>query len=317
MAIIEFSQVTKSYPGKGDVLKNFDFTVSPGELVTLVGPSGCGKTTVLRLINGLLTPDHGEVSVYGRPLADWDLVALRRKIGYVVQQIDLLPHLTVEENAGYVLALQGVAKTERQRRVRELLQLVGLGEEYLLRYPRQLSGGQKQRIGVARALAADPEIILMDEPFGAVDEITRGALQKELKALQEKLAKTIVFVTHDIEEAFFLGSRVVLFGDNGALQAGSKWEMTFSPNDAIRRFFGAKSFGAFLAATKVREMMTPVAGRLAADDHALSPDTMLLEAVLAMSRSGKLQLPVAENGRVVGMIDLAALARKAAARTGC
>ena len=307
MAIIEFSQVTKSYPGKGDVIKKFDFTVSPGELVTLVGPSGCGKTTVLRLINGLLTPDQGVVSVYGRPLKDWDLVALRRKIGYVVQQIDLLPHLTVEENAGYVLALQGVPKPERHRRVRELLQLVGLGEEYLPRYPRQLSGGQKQRIGVARALAADPEIILMDEPFGAVDEITRGALQKELKALQEKLAKTIVFVTHDIEEAFFLGSRVVLFGDNGALQAGSKWEMTFSPNDAIRRFFGAKSFGALLAATKVREVMQPVAEAPVGGDNPLHPDAMLLDAVLAMSRSGKLQLPVVEDGRTVGIVDLAAL----------
>ena len=307
MAIIEFSQVTKSYPGKGDVLKGFDFAVSSGEFITLVGPSGCGKTTVLRLINGLLKPDQGQVSVYGRPLPEWDLVELRRKIGYVVQQIDLLPHLTVEKNVGYVLELQGVPKLERQWRVKELMQLIGLGEEYLHRYPHQLSGGQKQRVGVARALAADPEIILMDEPLGAVDEITRSALQKEVKVLQQKLAKTIIFVTHDIEEAFFLGSRIVLFGENGALQTGSKREMTFSPHEDIRKFFGTKSFGAFLASTKVREVMKPVFADNFGDGNQLNPDMMLLEAVLAMSQSGQLQLVVAEGGQTVGILDLAAL----------
>lgn len=307
MTIIEFSQVSKSYPGKEAVLKDFDFTVSPGEFVTLVGPSGCGKTTVLRLINGLLSPDQGRVSVYGKPLEEWDLVALRRKIGYVVQQIDLFPHLKVEENVGYVLALQGVASDRRQRRVRELMKLIGLGEGYLSRYPRELSGGQKQRVGVARALAADPEIILMDEPFGAVDEITRSVLQREVKVLQKRLAKTIVFVTHDIEEAFFLGSRIVLFGEKGGLQDGSKWDMAFSPNDVIRKFFGGKSFGAFLAATTVREVMMPVSASHMADGYSLGPDTMLLDAVLALSRSGGRQLTVVEDGRAVGIFDLAAL----------
>ncbi|HWY09454.1 MAG TPA: ATP-binding cassette domain-containing protein [Candidatus Acidoferrales bacterium] len=190
---------------------NVSLAVFPGETLVLLGRSGSGKTTLLRLINRMLVPSSGEVLVESRATTVWDPIRLRRHIGYVIQEAGLFPHFTVAENVGLVPALEKWHPDRIAARVRELLQLVGLDpDEFSTRRPRQLSGGQRQRVGVARALAADPPILLMDEPFGALDPVTRGELQREFSALARRLGKTIVFVTHDIREALLLASRIVL-----------------------------------------------------------------------------------------------------------
>jgi len=215
---IRFEHVTVRY-GSQKALDDFDVSVREGEFLTLIGRSGCGKTTALRLINGLRTPDGGRVFVHGRDVAEQDLIQLRRSIGYAIQDVGLFPHMTVRENVAYVPSLSGMwKKTEREEKVRPLLEMVGLDPELMKRYPGELSGGQKQRVGIARALAAGPEILLMDEPFGAVDEITRRSLQTEIRQLQERLHITIVFVTHDIHEAMLLGDRMLVMDAGHVLQ---------------------------------------------------------------------------------------------------
>jgi len=207
--VIEFRDVSYSV-GDTRVLSGLNLQVQPGETLVLLGRSGSGKTTTLKLINRLLTPTAGEVRVRGVPNAESDVIRLRRSIGYVIQDVGLFPHFTVEQNIGLVPRIEGWSEERIRARVAELLQLVGLAPELRSRYPHQLSGGQRQRVGVARALAADPEILLMDEPFGALDPLTRDELQRELLALQRRLHKTVVFVTHDLREALRLGSRVAL-----------------------------------------------------------------------------------------------------------
>lgn len=192
------------------VLSGFNLQVQGGETLVLLGRSGSGKTTSLKLVNRLLSPTSGEVLVKGLPNGEGDVIRLRRGIGYVIQDVGLFPHFTVERNIGLVPTIEGWAAERIRARVQELLQLVGLGAETGLRYPHQLSGGQRQRVGVARALAADPEILLMDEPFGALDPLTRDELQREFLLLQQRLRKTVVFVTHDLREALRLGSRIAL-----------------------------------------------------------------------------------------------------------
>lgn len=199
------------------LIKNLNLKVYQGETLVLLGRSGSGKTTTLKLINNLLTPTHGEVLVQQKPTTRWDSIQLRRKIGYVIQEIGLFPHLTVEQNIAVVPNLLGWKRDRIQQRIHQLLTLVSLDpDDFAKRYPHQLSGGQRQRVGVARALAADPPLLLMDEPFGALDPITRLELQREFRHLQQQLGKTVVFVTHDIQEAFLLASRIGLM-DNGQL----------------------------------------------------------------------------------------------------
>ncbi len=213
---VEFDNVTFSV-GLRSLVSNLSFCVYQGEALILLGRSGSGKTTTMKLINGLLTPTEGEVRVKGRSTKDWDLIKLRRTIGYVIQEVGLFPHLTIARNVGLVPALEGWNPKQIKARVYELLQLVGLDPvQFSDRYPHQLSGGQRQRVGVARAIAADPPILLMDEPFGALDPITRLELQQEFHRLQQQLNKTVVFVTHDIQEAFVLASRIGLM-ENGRL----------------------------------------------------------------------------------------------------
>ena len=218
-SIIRFEAVSKSYGGQ-PVLKNFSLDVLPGELLTIIGRSGCGKTTVLKLVNGLITPDAGRVLVQGEDVAKTDPVALRRRIGYAIQSVGLFPHMTVEKNIAYVPAishLEGWKGPARRERVSALLRQVGLDPALADRYPRALSGGQRQRVGIARALAAGPEILLMDEPFGAVDEITRGQLQEEILRIHRESGITILFVTHDIAEALKLGTHTLVI-DKGTVQ---------------------------------------------------------------------------------------------------
>ena len=207
--VIEFRDVSYRVADT-QVLSGLNLQVECGETLVLLGRSGSGKTTTLKLVNRLLSPTAGEVRVKGVPNADGDVIRLRRGIGYVIQDVGLLPHFTVERNIGLVPRIEGWPEDRVRARVRELLQLVGLAPDLASRYPRQLSGGQRQRVGVARALAADPEILLMDEPFGALDPITRDELQREFFLLQQRLHKTVVFVTHDLREALRLGSRIVL-----------------------------------------------------------------------------------------------------------
>jgi len=209
-AIVRFERISLSY-GENQVLKDFSLEVPRGQCLTIIGSSGCGKTTMLKMINGLLTPDTGRILVDGQDISQTDLTRLRRGIGYAIQNVGLFPHMTVRQNIAYVpsLSKQWDKETER-RQVAELLKTVGLEEAMADRYPSELSGGQKQRVGIARALAAKPSLMLMDEPFGAVDSITRKGLQKELKRLHKELGLTILFVTHDIREAMALGDRILI-----------------------------------------------------------------------------------------------------------
>ena len=233
--MITFTHIYKSYNGK-EIISDFNLTIESGTFLTIIGTSGSGKTTVLKMINGLVLPDKGEIRIDGKNIADENLIALRRNIGYVIQGNILFPHLSVAENIAYVLVLKNYPKSDISRIVAEKLQLVNLAPELAKRFPHELSGGQQQRVGIARALAANPNIILMDEPFGALDSITRKQLQRELKALHQLSGATIVFVTHDIGEALTLGTKVLVL-DKGVIQQYDTSEMIKSnpANDFVRQ----------------------------------------------------------------------------------
>ncbi|MDQ3484873.1 MAG: ATP-binding cassette domain-containing protein, partial [Actinomycetota bacterium] len=216
--MIRLQGVGKTYPGGSVAVRELDLDVCRGELVTLVGPSGCGKSTTLKMINRLIEPSTGRIELGGEDVTQMDAVKLRRRIGYVIQQIGLFPHQTIRANVATLPGLLGWKKEKTRDRVDELLHTMGLDpDEFGDRYPHQLSGGQRQRVGVARALAADPDVLLMDEPFGAVDPVVRGRLQDQFLEIQDNLAKTVVLVTHDIEEAVRLGDRVAVFEPGGRL----------------------------------------------------------------------------------------------------
>lgn len=219
------------------LLSHLNLTIHPGEVIVLLGRSGSGKTTTLKLINHLLIPTQGEVRVYDRPTTNWNIIKLRRRIGYVIQDIGLFPHFSVGENVGLIPSLEKWSEQQIQDRVAEMLNLVGLDPDiFAQRYPHQLSGGQRQRVGVARALAADPPILLMDEPFGALDPITRLELQQQFQYLQQQLAKTVVFVTHDIQEAFSLGTRIGLMHEGNLVVLGTKAEFLASDHPEAQAF---------------------------------------------------------------------------------
>jgi len=235
-----FKKVTKTYSDGTRAVDSLDLEIRRGGLVSLIGPSGCGKTTTLKMINRLEEPTEGTITVDGMDIQRTDPVELRRRIGYVVQEIALFPHLTVAENIGVVPNLLGWPAKKTRARVNELLSMAGLSpEKYRFRLPDQLSGGQKQRIGVLRALASDPQVILMDEPFGALDPISRETLQNELVSLQKDLKKTIVFVTHDMGEALRISDRIVILRKGRVEQEGTPEEIQNSPkNEFVRSFIG-------------------------------------------------------------------------------
>jgi osmoprotectant transport system ATP-binding protein len=210
-SLVEFREVSYAVNGGQPIINQLSLSVAHGETMVLLGESGCGKTTTLRLVNRLLIPTSGAVTVEGKATTEWDPIRLRRRTGYVIQEAGLFPHFTVEENVALVPILEKWDEARRVERTREMLLLVGLDpEKFAARYPRELSGGQRQRVGVARALAADPPLLLMDEPFGALDPLTRTSLQKEFAELKARLGKTVIFVTHDVREALLLGSRIAL-----------------------------------------------------------------------------------------------------------
>jgi osmoprotectant transport system ATP-binding protein len=236
-AAIEFRDVSFTLPEGKKLLANLSLTIRQGETLVLLGRSGSGKTTTMKMINRLLDPTSGEVRVEGRATVQWDPIRLRRRIGYVIQEIGLFPHLTVEENIGVVPRLEGWSSDTIKGRVRELLEMVSLEpDQFAARYPRELSGGQRQRVGVARALAADPPMILLDEPFGALDPITRREIQQEFRSLQKKLGKTMVFVTHDVGEAFSLASRIGLLKDGEMIVLGPPSDLLESAHPEARAF---------------------------------------------------------------------------------
>jgi len=240
---IEFRDVSFIVSGNKKLLANLNLRVRRGETLVLLGRSGSGKTTTMKLINRLIDPTSGEVRVEDKRTLEWDPIRLRRRIGYVIQEIGLFPHLTVEENIGIVPRLEGWATERIRERARTLLQLVGLdADRFAGRMPRELSGGQRQRVGVARALAADPPFILLDEPFGALDPITRREIQREFKTLQRELGKTMVFVTHDIAEAFLLANRIALLKDGEMILLGPPEELLHSQDPEARAF--AEGFSA-------------------------------------------------------------------------
>ncbi|WP_372594713.1 ABC transporter ATP-binding protein [Actinotalea sp.] len=239
--MIEFRSVTKQFPDGTVAVDDFSFVLPARQATVLVGSSGCGKTTLLRMINRMIEPTSGQILIDGVDIATKNKVELRRSIGYVLQAAGLLPHRRVIDNVATVPVLKGVPKAQARASALELLDKVGLDRSLARRYPGQLSGGQQQRVGVARALASDPNILLMDEPFGAVDPIVRADLQNELNRLQQELGKTIVFVTHDIDEAFALADQVIIFRKGGIIaQAGTPAQILANPADAfVETFIGA------------------------------------------------------------------------------
>jgi osmoprotectant transport system ATP-binding protein len=238
--LIKFQNVSKSY-GNSIILDDISFDIKQGEFVVLIGPSGCGKTTTLKTINRLIEPDKGKIFIDGDDITNGNPVELRRTIGYVIQQIGLFPNMTVEQNISVVPKLLKYSKEQCQSITRELLQLVDMPyEENAHKYPSELSGGQQQRIGVLRALAASPPIVLMDEPFGALDPVTRDSLQEEIKRIQKKLKKTIVFVTHDMDEALRLADTIIFMNNGKIVQMASPEELLHNPADPIIKGFLGK-----------------------------------------------------------------------------
>lgn len=228
--IVEFKNVTKRY-AKQTILENFSLTIHKGDFLSVVGTSGSGKTTIMKMVNGLVVPDEGEILVRGKNILSGDLIALRRKIGYAIQGNGLFPHMTIEENIGYVPKLENRSKTEIRGIVDNMLRMVGLPPEIKERYPNELSGGQQQRVGIARAYANEPDILLMDEPFGAVDSITRYQLQKDLKEIHRKTNCTVIFITHDIQEAFKLSTHILVLDKGKIQQYGTNQEVRNNPEE--------------------------------------------------------------------------------------
>ncbi|KJJ40915.1 glycine/betaine ABC transporter ATP-binding protein [Bacillus subtilis] len=237
--MLTLENVSKTYKGGKKAVNNVNLKIAKGEFICFIGPSGCGKTTTMKMINRLIEPSAGKIFIDGENIMEQDPVELRRKIGYVIQQIGLFPHMTIQQNISLVPKLLKWPEHKRKERARELLKLVDMGKEYLDRYPHELSGGQQQRIGVLRALAAEPPLILMDEPFGALDPITRDSLQEEFKKLQKTLHKTIVFVTHDMDEAIKLADRIVILKAGEIVQVGTPDDILRNPADEfVEEFIG-------------------------------------------------------------------------------
>ena len=307
--MIEIDGVTKRYDGR-TIIDNLSLEVPAGEFCVLLGSSGCGKSTTLRMINRLTAIDGGTIRVGGEDVSRLPAEALRRRIGYAIQSVGLFPHWTVEDNIATVPRLLKWPAARVRERVAELLELLRLDPtEYRRRYPRQLSGGEQQRVGVARALAADPALLLMDEPFAAVDPITRDALQQELAAIHGRTRKTIVFVTHDIEEALRLATRIAVVNAGRIVQRGTPLELLEAPaNDFVRDFLGRGGLG--LKLLSVRRVGERLRRGETAEGAALPLDASLREALSAMTARHTDRLPVADaNGRPCGVVALADLVR--------
>jgi osmoprotectant transport system ATP-binding protein len=319
-AEIVFRNVTKRYPGRSrPAVDDLSLTIAPGEICCLVGPSGGGKTTAMRMVNRLIDITDGDITIDGTSVRDLDATALRRQIGYVIQQVGLFPHLSVGDNIATVPRLLGWPRGRIRERVRELLELVGLDPDADHgRFPAQLSGGQRQRVGLARALAGDPTVMLMDEPFGALDPITRERLQDEFLRLHDALPKTVIFVTHDIDEAIKLGTRVAVLREGGKLaQYAAPDELLAHPADEfVARFVGADRGLKRLALVRLEDVELDPPDLHEEGDPLLDPDTSLRDALSIMLSDGRARASVVDgNGRIAGSISLADISRLLGART--
>ncbi|MDI3497962.1 betaine/proline/choline family ABC transporter ATP-binding protein [Archaeoglobus sp.] len=294
---VVLENVSKRY-GNFFAVRELNLTVEGGELLALIGPSGSGKTTTLRMINRLVEPDEGRVLINGQDISEIDAVRLRRNIGYVIQQIGLFPHMKVWENIGLIPKLEGWEEEKIRQRVDELLKLVDLPIEFAERYPWQLSGGQQQRVGLARALALNPPLLLMDEPFGALDPILRKQLQEEFARIKEELGKTIVFVTHDVEEAFRLGDRIAIMNEGRLVQVGEPEELIINPaNEFVEDITGARRKFRHLDTLKVKDFM------ISAEKY-LIQNMEVAEALKEFRKRG-VEVGFLDSGRAVFLKDIA------------
>jgi osmoprotectant transport system ATP-binding protein len=309
-AEIVFEHVTKRYPGRAaPAIDDLSLVIPAGTFCVLVGPSGGGKTTALKLVNRLIGFDEGDITVDGRSVRELPLVDLRRGIGYVIQQIGLFPHMTVGDNVETVPRLLGWPKERRRARTAELLELVGLEAADGARYPAQLSGGQRQRVGLARALAADPPVLLMDEPFGALDPITRARLQLELRRLHHEVAKTVIFVTHDVDEAITMGDRIAILRQGGVLaQYDTPDAILAAPADAfVAEFIGEDRALRRLALRRLTDVPLGPPREPSDGDARASSGTTVRNAVSLMLEAGKGELVVlGDDGAPAGVLTLAA-----------
>jgi osmoprotectant transport system ATP-binding protein len=309
-AQLEFRDIVKRYPGaQRNAVDHLSLTVPAGDICVLVGPSGCGKTTAMRMVNRMIAITDGDILLGDRSVREADPVQLRREICYVIQQIGLFPHQTIGDNIATVPRLLGWDKARVRRRVGELLALVGLDEELRDRYPAQLSGGQRQRVGVARALASDPPLMLMDEPFGAIDPITRERLQNEFLRLQSIIRKTVVFVTHDIDEAIKMGDRVAIMREGGRLaQYGTPEEVLTRPADEfVARFVGADRALKRLALARLADLdLAAVNG--AHPELRLPAEMSVRDALSAMLAADGADALVVDDERELGIASVQAVA---------
>jgi len=309
-APIAFQHVSKRYAGRGQAaVTDLSFEVPSGEICVLIGPSGCGKTTALKMVNRLIPMSDGDITIDGKSVSGIETAQLRRGIGYVFQQIGLFPHLTVEDNIGTVPRLLGWPKARIRERALELLQLVGLGaEDNLRRYPGEFSGGQQQRIGVARAMAVDPPIMLMDEPFGAIDPITRDRLQDDFLRLHREVRKTIIFVTHDIDEAIKMGDRIAIMRDGRLVQLDTPDNLLAAPADEfVADFVGADRGLKRLRVWTLNDLeLDP---RIAGGLPSAPASTTLRDALSLMLTEGETRITVTgQDGAPRGSISLQAIA---------
>lgn len=304
--LLTFEHVSKIYKGQKRAVDDLNFQIEKGEFIVLIGPSGCGKTTTMKMINRLIEPTEGTIFLNGENIMHMDPVKLRRQIGYVIQQIGLFPHMTIEQNISLVPRLLKWSSDKQKERAKELLSLVDMTPDYLNRYPNELSGGQQQRIGVLRALAADQPLILMDEPFGALDPITRDSLQTEFKKLQRKLKKTIVFVTHDMDEAIKLADRIVIMKDGRVVQFDTPDEILRNPaNEFVEEFIGKERL------SQVRPHIQTVDQIMNPAPVTVTPNVSLTEAIKIMKqRRVDSLLVVDQNNMLVGYIDFEIIDQK-------
>jgi osmoprotectant transport system ATP-binding protein len=304
---IVFDKVSKQYKNAAaPAVNQVSFTVDPGSLVVLLGPSGCGKTTLLKMVNRLFEPSHGTIYLDGVDIRDLEITALRRQIGYVIQQVGLFPHMTVAENIALIPSLLKWEKTRIQSRVDELLTLIHLDpQEYRDRYPAQLSGGQQQRVGLARALAGDPNVLLMDEPFGAIDAITRASLQQEVMQLQNQLQKTVLFVTHDVEEALLLADKIAILKEGALVQYDTPWNLLTNPADEfVRELINADDRIRQLTVLKAKDVMVQPSHHEQALKKVQQRTDLRQVLSLLLSSPNAVVAVTDSSGKIVGEISL-------------
>jgi osmoprotectant transport system ATP-binding protein len=304
---IVFDRVTKTFPRTSKPSVNeTSLTVEKGTFVTILGASGSGKTTLLKMVNRIIEPTSGTISVFGKDVRQLPVTELRRSIGYVIQQVGLFPHMTIEQNIATVPNILGWDRDKTNQRIQYLMDLVNLPADYRQRYPRQLSGGQQQRVGIARAMAGDPEVLLMDEPFGAIDAITRTKLQDDFLDIQRQLGKTVLFVTHDVDEALKLGDRIVVMNEGSIQQFDTPLGMVSRPaNDFVRQLIGSDNLFLRLQLIRAEEKMTALTEPPQDGEARVGTDDNLRDVLQMLLREDARRVIVANaQGTAVGQLTL-------------